>query len=129
MSTPISAHELGEAWLVFITGTFMLENGCIRPEVEAEYKRLESTDAITQERELWRAYTDELIDKILYSSSEARCQLLSATDVRSLSFVQDRIQCGTELLTALIQKGMKVNVGDDSALPDFFRQILLQKQA
>jgi len=129
MSTPITAHEIGKAWLAYITETFLLENGCIRPEVEDEFKRLEDTDAINQERELWRAYTDEMIDRILQTPSDERSQLLAAIDVRSLSFVQDRIQCGTDLLTTLIQKGLKINVGEESALPDFFRQILLQKQA
>ncbi|MBK5277184.1 MAG: hypothetical protein JJE30_19315 [Desulfuromonadales bacterium] len=129
MSTTMTAQEIGEAWLAYVTETFMLENGCVRPEVEEEYKRLESKDTITQERELWRTYTDELIDKILQSTPETRTELLSATDSRSLAYVQDRVQCGTELLTALVQKGLKLNMEDDASLPDYFRQILLQKQA
>jgi len=128
MSTTMTASEIGEAWLAYVTEMFMLEDGCVRPEVEEEYKRLESTDTITQERELWRTYTDALIDNILLSTPESRRQLLSSTDRRSLAYVQDRVQCGTELLTALVQKGVKLNMEDDASLPDFFHQILLQKQ-
>lgn len=128
MSTTMSAQEIGKAWLEYVTDTFMLEGGCVRPEVEEEYKRLERADTITQERELWRVHTDELIDNILRSTPELRRQLLSSTDRKSLAYVQDRVQCGTELLTALVQKGMKLNLEDDASLPDFFRQILLQRQ-
>ena len=129
MSTTMTAKEISEAWLAYVTDTFMLEEGCIRPEVEEEYKRLEGTDSITQERELWRTYTDTLIDRILESSPELRRQLLSTTDPRSLVYVQDRVQCGTELLTALVQKGLQINTEGMESTKDYFRQILLQKQA
>ena len=128
MNTTMTAKEIGEAWLEFVTETFELKDGCVRPEVEEEYKRLESSDSFSQDRELWRDYTDELIDKILQSSTELRLQLLSKTDSRSLAYVQDRIQCGTEFLTALVQQGMKLKMEEEVSLPDFFRQILLQKQ-
>lgn len=128
MTTTLAAQEIGEAWLTYVTDTFMLADGNISPQVGEEYKRLESTDTITKERELWRSYTDELIDKILKSPPELRNQLFSMTDARSLAYVQDRIQCGTELLTALVQKGLKLKMEEDTSLPDFFRQILLQKQ-
>ena len=129
MSTTMTAKEISEAWLAYVTDTFMLEEGCIRPEVEEEYKRLEGTDSITRERELWRTYTDTLIDRILESSPELRRQLLSTTDPRSLVYVQDRVQCGTELLTALVQKGLQINTEGMESTKDYFRQILLQKQA
>ena len=129
MSTTMTAKEISEAWLAYVTDTFMLEEGCIRPEVEEEYKRLEGTDSITQERELWRTYTDTLIEKILECSPELRRQLLSTTDPRSLVYVQDRVQCGTELLTALVQKGLQINTEGMESTKDYFRQILLQKQA
>ncbi|NVN91568.1 MAG: hypothetical protein HXX11_13335 [Desulfuromonadales bacterium] len=128
MSTAMTAQEIGEAWLAYVTDTFMLEDGCVRPEVEEEYKRLESEDAFTQHRELWRSYTDNLIETILQTPAESRRQLFSTTDHRSLAYVQDRVQCGTEMLTALVQKGLKINVEGTEALPDFFRQILLQNQ-
>ena len=128
MSTTMTAKEMSEAWLAYVTDAFMLEDGCIRPEVEVEYKRLEGTDSITQERELWRTYTDTLIDRILESSPELRRQLLSTTDPRSLVYVQDRVQCGTELLTALVQKGLQINIEGMESTKDYFRQILLQKQ-
>jgi len=129
MSTPMTAQEIGEAWLAYVTETFMLEDGGVRPEVQEEYLQLESTNTFTRDRERWRSYTDKLIEKILQSSPESRRQLFSETDNRSLAYVQDRVQCGTELLTALIQKGMKIDVAGADALPEFFRQILLQKLA
>jgi hypothetical protein len=128
MSTTMTAKEISQAWLAYVTETFMLENGCIRPEVEEEYKSLESTDAFTAGRELWRTYTDGLIDKILQTPPESRPRLFASTDNRSLSYVQDRIHCGTELLLALVQKGLQINLESASSLSDFFRQILLQKQ-
>lgn len=129
MSTTMTAKEIGGEWLAFVAETFMVESGCARPEVEEEYKRLESTDTITQNRELWRSYTDGLIDKILQSTPETRTQLYLSTDHRSLAYVQDRIHSGTGLLTALVQKEMQINLEGAESLPDFFRQILLQKLA
>ena len=127
MSTTMAAQEIGEAWLTFVGETFMLVDGSIRPEVKEEYERLENSDTFTKERELWRDYTDTLIDRILQSSGVSRPQLLSATDHRSLAYVQDRIRCGTELLTTLVRKGLQVNLEGASSLEEFFRQILVQK--
>ena len=130
MSTTMTALDIGEAWLSYVTDRFLLENGCIRPDVQEEYQRLESADAITGQRQLWRSHTDALIDRILQCPAEARPQLLSATDPRSLAFVQDRVQSVTELLTAMAQKGLKLNLEQGAAsLPDFFRQMLLQNEA
>jgi hypothetical protein len=123
----MTAQEIGQAWLEYVTDTFMLEDGCVRTEVEEEYKRLESEDSITKDRELWRSHTDKLIEKILSGSAESRRQLYAMTDNRSLAYVQDRVQCGTELFTAMAQKGLKVNVEGSDALPDYFRQVLLQR--
>jgi hypothetical protein len=128
MSTTMAAKEIGAAWLAYVTETFQLEEGAIRAQVEEEYRRLAKHDDITKERELWRDYTDTLIERILQCPRELRSQFLAAVDVRSLAFVQDRIQCGTELLAALVQKGLMLNIEEgDAALPDFFRQMLLQK--
>jgi hypothetical protein len=129
MSTTMTAQEISQTWLVYVTETFLLENGCIRPEVEEEYKRLESTDAFTTGRELWRSHTDGLVDKILQTPPESRPQLIATIDNRSLAYVQDRIHCGTELLIALVQKGLQINLEGTASRPDFFRQILLQKQS
>ncbi len=128
MSNIHSANEIGEAWLAYITEFFNLTDGSIRPGVEEEYKNLESTDSITRERELWRKHTDALLDKIIQCPPELRQQLLTDTDIRSLAYVQDRIQCGTELLSAFVQKGLQINLDENTTLPDFFRQILFQKQ-
>jgi hypothetical protein len=126
----MTAQEIGAAWLEYVTETFMLkEDGCVRPDVGEEYRSLESDDEFSKHRELWRDYTDNLIDKILQCPSETREELLDATDRRSLAYVQDRVQCGTELLTALIQKGLQINVEGAESIPDFFRQILIQRQA
>lgn len=127
MERAMTAQEIGQAWLTYVTDTFLLEDGCVRTEVEEEYKRLESEGIITKDREVWRSHTDKLIEKILSGSAESRRQLYAMTDNRSLAYVQDRVQCGTELLTAMAQKGLKVNLGGAEALPDYFRQILLQR--
>jgi hypothetical protein len=127
MSTATRAVDISKAWLAYVTDRFMLENGCIRPEVEDEYRRLESADSFTQDRELWRTYTDTLIDKILQSPPEMRRHFFTTTDYRSLAYVQDRIQCGTELLTAMVQKGLQVNTEGIASLDDYFRAILLQR--
>jgi hypothetical protein len=129
MSTVMTAVEIGEAWLGFVTETFELQDGCIRPDVEEEFQSLESTNAIDGQRPLWRNYTDELIDKILRCPPELRTRLLDGTDRRSLAYVQDRIQAGTELLTALAHKGLQLNLenGADS-LPEYFRHLLLQDE-
>lgn len=129
MITPKTAQEIGQDWLEYITDMFLVENGSGRTEVEDEFKRLESTGAITEERELWRTYTDELIEKILQSSDESRRQILAATDARSLSFVYDRIRCGTDFMTAIIQKGLSLNMSGEPSMADYFRKILLQRQS
>src|SRR6266568_4696669 len=108
MSTTLTAVEIGEAWLGYVNDGFMLENGCIRSEVQEEYQLLESADDITTYRELWRSYTDEMIDKILLCPADERAELLESIDARSLANVQDRIQVGTELLMAMAQKGLKL---------------------
>jgi hypothetical protein len=124
----MAAQEIGNEWLTYVSETFLLVDGCMRPEVQEEYMRIESTDTFAKGREEWRSYTDGLIDRILQSSPEERSQLFSSIDHRSLAYVQDRIHCGTELLTAFVQKGLKINLEGAESLPDFFRQILLQRQ-
>jgi hypothetical protein len=122
----MSAQEIGTEWLNYVTETFLLQDGSIRADVQDEYRELEESESFKTYRELWRTYTDELIEKILQCPAETRGELLAATDRRSLAYVQDRIHCGTDLLTTIAQKGLQVNLSDQ-ALPDFFRQILLQR--
>lgn len=130
MNTPITAQQMGNEWLDYIAATFILENGSFNISVKEAFERLESKNAITQERELWRNHTDELIDKIIqYDSPESKLKLYSETDPRSLAFIQDRIQCGTELLIVLANKGLQINLGESTSLADYFRLILLQKEA
>jgi hypothetical protein len=130
MSLKVSAREMGSQWLAFVTEVFGLENGAFRPEVGEEFKKLEVKDAITQERELWRNYTDELIEKIMQcESADERHALIAATDTRSLCFVQDRIHCGTELLTIFAQKDLQLDLGEIESIQDYFKLILLQRQA
>jgi hypothetical protein len=127
MSTTMTAQEISQAWLSYVSDTFMLSDGCIRPDVQEEYVKIECNETFARQRDLWRSYTDDLIDKIIQCPPESRPELLESTDYRSLAYVQDRIQCGTELLTALVRKGLQINLDHDSSLPDFFRQVLLQK--
>jgi hypothetical protein len=123
----MTAQEISQAWLSYVSDTFMLSDGCIRPDVQKEYVTIECNETFAKQRELWRSYTDTLIDKIMQCPPESRPELFASTDYRSLAYVQDRIQCGTELLTALVHKGLQINLDHDSTLPDFFRQVLLQK--
>jgi hypothetical protein len=130
MNTRITALQTGKEWLDYVAATFMLENGSFNNTVKEVFALLESKDAITQERELWRNHTDELIDKIIQCDSpEAKQKLYSETDPRSLAFIQDRIQCGTELLIVLANRGLQIDLGEETSLTDYFRLILLQKQA
>lgn len=122
----LSAQEIGAEWLAYVTEEFRLQDGSIRADVQEEYLELEESESFKTYRELWRSYTDELIEKILQCPAESRGELLEATDRRSLAYVQDRIHCGTDLLATLAQKGLQVNLSEQT-LPDFFRQILLQR--
>lgn len=124
--TTVSAQEIGTAWLAYVSDTFLLQDGNIRPDVQEEYLELEESGTFRTHREIWRSYTDELIEKIIGCPSESRSELLAATDRRSLAYVQDRIHCGTDLLATLAQKGLQVNLADQG-LQDFFRQVLLQR--
>ena len=127
MSTTMNAKEIGEAWLTFVTDIFMVEDGFGRPEVGAEFKRLETSGALNQAREEGRTATDALIGEILRSQPDSRRQLLASTDSLSLALVQDRVQFVTQILTGLVQRGVEVNTGGAQQLPEFFRQMLLNK--
>jgi hypothetical protein len=123
----VSAHEIGKAWLTFVEETFMSEVGCGRPEVGAELERLESAGSLQYEREHWRGAIDLLIIEVLNVSPEERQSFLAATDHASLALVQDRIRSGTMLLTGMAEKGLEIKTEDETTVPLFFRQLLLQK--
>ena len=127
MSTAMTAKEISEAWLTFVNDTFMIENGCGRPDVDEEFKRLEGCDQLGLMRERHRFTTDTFITEILNSAPESRREMFSITDSKSLALIQDRIQCGTQLLIGFVQQGAQIKIEGEQELDEFFRQMLLQK--
>lgn len=127
MSTAMTAKEISEAWLKYIEGTFMVENGCGRPDVDERLKRLEETGELVPVRERDRISTDMLIAEILNGTPESRSKMFSITGPGPLALVHDRIQCGTQLLIGFVQKGVQINIEGEQALENFFRQMLFQK--
>ena len=123
----VTAEEISEAWLTYINGNFMTENGCNRPHVVEELKRLDTTGRLMQAREDGRIETDDLIAEILLTPDESRGKLYSMIDSRALVLVNDRIQCGTQLLMGFVRQGRQINTEGMASLEDFFRLILLQK--
>jgi hypothetical protein len=105
----------------------MSENGCNRPDIIEEYRRLDSSGMLMQARESRRTDTDELIDAILQNPLESRDNFFSQFDSRALSLVNDRIQCGTKLLMGFVEQGRQIDTAGMASLEDFFRQILLQR--
>ena len=127
MSDAMTAKEISEAWLAFVNDTFMIENGCGRPDVDEEFKRLEGCDQLGLMRERHRFTTDTFITETLNSAPESRLEMFSITDSNSLALVQDRIQCGTQLLIGFVKQGAQIKIEGKQELEDFFRQMLLQK--
>lgn len=127
MSTTMTAKEIGEAWLGFVADTFMIEDGCGRPEADAELKRLDGSSELKQVRETGRTATDTLISEILNSPPESRRELFAATDPKALALVYDRIHSATRILTGMVQEGTQIKTGETPQLAEFFRQMLLQK--
>jgi hypothetical protein len=127
MGTAMSAKDISKAWLDFVNESFMIEDGCIGPEVDEVFKNLEESGKLRQTRESWRTITDGLIDRILSSTPDDRHKLLTQTDAMSLALVNDRIQCGTQFLVGFVQNDVKINMEGEAALKEFFRQMLLQK--
>jgi len=127
MSTAMSAKEISEAWLKYIEETFMVENGCGRPDVDEKFKRLEESGELGSARERDRVSTDMLIAEILKNAPESRSKMFSITGPGPLALVHDRIQCGTQLLIGFVQKGVQINIEGEQALEEFFRQMLFQK--
>jgi len=126
MSTAMTAKEISEAWLTYINDTFMIENGCGRPDVDEEFKRLEGCGDLGMMRERDRTTTDMYITELLNCEPEPRSTMLSSTDARSLALVQDRIKSGTQLMIGFVQQGVQINIEEES-LENFFLQMLLQK--
>jgi hypothetical protein len=127
MSKTMSAKEIGEAWLTYVNDMFMTENGCNRQYVVEELQRLDTSGILMQAREDGRVSTDELIDMILLTPAESRDELFCQFNSRPLALVNDRIQCGTQLLAGFVQQGQQINIDGVESLEDFFRQILQQK--
>lgn len=127
MGTTITAKEISEAWLTYVNDLFMTENGCNRERVVEEYGRLDTSGKLMQSREDRRIDTDTLIDEILRTPAESRDKLYRTYDSKTLALVNDRVQCGTQLLIGFAQKGQQINIEGMASLEDFFRQILLQR--
>ena len=127
MSDAMTAKEISEAWLKYIDDTFMVENGCGRPDVDEKFKHLEENGELGSAREHDRISTDMLIAETLNGTPESRSKMLSATGAESLALVQDRIQCGTQLLIGFVQQGTQIKIEGEQALEEFFQQMLLQK--
>ena len=127
MSMTITAKEIGEAWGAFVTDVFMIGDRSGRPDVDAELRRLEERGELGQVREAQRSATDTLLDKILQGAPETRRELIASADCASLALVYDRVKCGTQLLTGIVQQDVELESGEMPPLPKFFRQMLLQK--
>jgi len=123
----MTAKEIGEAWLLYVNDMFMTENGCDRARVIEEFKQLDTSGKLMQAREDGRTDTDELIAEILRTPAESRDKLYCTITSKSLVLVNDRVQCGTQLLMGFVQKGQQINTEGMASLEDFFRQILLQR--
>lgn len=127
MSDAMTAKEISEAWLTFINNTFMIENGCGRPDVDAEFKRLNGYDQLELMRERHRYVTDMFITETLNCTPESRSEMFAITDCTSLALVQDRIQCGTQLLIGFVQQEVRIRIEGEEALEDFLHQLIFQK--
>ena len=129
MSIAMTAKEISEAWLKYIEDTFLVENGCDRPDVGEKFKFLEESGELGLARERDRVTTDMLLAEILNGTPESRSKMFSIIGPGSLALVRDRIQCGTQLLVGFVQKGVQVNIEGEGeqALEQFFRQMLFQR--
>jgi len=127
MVETITAKEIGETFVAFVTDLFMIPEGCSKPEVDAELVALEDSGELQQAREDSRADIDALIDRILSCTAEQRAELFLKTDPRTLALVYDRVQCGTHIMIGMAQKGVAVSKKDMPPLPEFFRKMLVQK--
>jgi hypothetical protein len=126
MSDAMTAKEISEAWLTFVNDTFMVENGCGRPDADEAFKRLEEGNQLVLMRERNRFATDLFITETLNNTPEKRIEMFTITDAMSLALIQDRIQSGTQLLIGFVQQDVKINIEGEQALDEFFRQILYQ---
>lgn len=128
MSATLTAKEISEAWLAFVKDTFMTDEGSSsREEGDEMLKMLVESEKLQSQRETWRAHTDKLIDEILASAPDSRREILSGMNPTAMALVNDRIQCVTEVMIGLSQKGLQIKADEGSDLTDFFRQMLLQK--
>lgn len=126
MGGTVSAKDLGEAFVAFVTDVFMTPEGCSRPEVDEELIRLEDSDQLRKAREDKRSGIDALIEQILRCNPESRSSLFLKTDSTTLALVYDRVQCGTHSMIEMAQAGFALPSKGVPPLPEFFRGLLLQ---
>lgn len=123
----ITAKEIGEKFVAFVTEVFMIPEGCSRPEVGEELIRLGDSGELQQVRKDRKNDTDALIDEILSCSPGSRPELFLKTDSTTLALVYDRVHCGTHSMIEQAGKGVEMPRKGMPPFPVFFRQVLLQK--
>src|SRR4029079_13841210 len=100
-----------EAWLEYVKETFMFgEEGGNRPDVDAEFKRLDESGELPLLRERDRLTTYMYLAEIFKVSPEGRNELYALTGAQTLALVQDRIHLVTQLLIGLVQKEVQIKV-------------------
>jgi hypothetical protein len=128
MSANMSAKEISEAWLAFVSDTFMTgEGSSSSQEGDEMLRQLVESEKLQYARETWRVGTDKLIEEILAGTPETRRDILSNMNPTAMALVQDRIQCVTEVMIGLTQKSLQITAEAGPAMTAFFRQMLLQK--
>lgn len=121
----VSAHELAEAYTVFVTEIFMTPDGCARPEVDEELIRLGESGELQNARKDSRI--DSLIDEILGCAPESRSEVFRKTDSRLLALVYERVLLGSQILLKAAQQGIKLPTHGAPLLAELFRKLLLQQ--
>lgn len=127
MVNTVSAKDIGEAFVAFVTDVFMVPEGCSKPEVDEELIRLEGSGELVQARKDRRTAVDTLISEILSCSPEPRSALFLQADPTTLALVYDRVQFGVKTMIEMRDKGVVLPSIGVPPLPEFFRKLLLQK--
>jgi hypothetical protein len=128
MSANMSAKEISEAWLAFVSDTFMTEEGSSSSkEGDEMLRQLVESEKLQYARETWRTQTDKLMEEILAGTPETRSDILSELNPTAMALVHDRIQCVTEVMIGLTQQGLQITAEGGPVMTAFFRQMLLQK--
>lgn len=127
MGSTVSAKDIGEAFVAFVTDVFMTPEGCSRPEVDEELIRLEDSGELVQARKDRRTDVDTLISEILSCTPVSRSAMYLQTDPTTLALVYDRVQFGVKTMIEARDKGVVFPSIGVPPLPVFFRKLLLQK--